>query len=61
MKKFKSFIFYLLTYVLITFTTAFGVVLISDPTGANSIKIGETTAATTTPPQLNYKIGRAHV
>ncbi len=56
MKKFKSFIFYLLTYVLITFTTAFGVVLISDPTGANSIKIGETTAATTTPPQLNYII-----
>lgn len=54
MQKFKSFIFYLLTYVLISLTTAFGVVLISDPTGANSIKIGESATETLTPPQLNY-------
>ncbi len=54
MKKFKKAILYLLTYVLVTFSTAFGVVLISNPTGANSVKIEENTDTVAIAPQLNY-------
>lgn len=54
----KRFIMYLMTYILITFSTAVGVVLISDPTKATNttVNVGGTTQQTEASSPLTYVV-----
>ena len=52
----KRFLMYFMTYILITFSTAFGVVLISNPTAATNktVSVGGNMSSTTTESPLTY-------